>query len=259
MTRPRRPITRYRNSFFRDQAEISARSATVIVPAIIELCSPNSVADVGCGVGTWLAEFRRRGLQDVAGYDGALPAEDMLRVPRELIQQVDLTRPLDLERVFDLVLCLEVGEHLPEASADTLVASLVRAAPVVVFSAAVPHQGGTGHINEQWQSWWAQKFAARGFEPSLALRRQVWRRSEAASYYAQNTVVYYDPARSGDRAMTLQRVSASLDELDVIHPRMWERRAGQPITALLGRVLPEPLKRIALARLRDRVDYLRRV
>jgi hypothetical protein len=49
---------------------------------------------------------------------------------------------------FDLAISLEVAEHLPEGSAGALVSTLIEAAPVVVFSAAIKGQSGTNHINE---------------------------------------------------------------------------------------------------------------
>lgn len=67
----------------------------------------------------------------------------------------DLTQPLSLGRKFDLCVSMEVAEHLPPSRADSFVADLVGLAPVVLFSAAVPEQGGTNHLNEQWPDYGA--------------------------------------------------------------------------------------------------------
>src|SRR3981081_11169 len=138
--------TLYRGTFFRHPAQ---RSADAIVPVVIDLVRPRSVVDIGCGTGTWLAAFRRDGVPDVFGIDGDWAPRDRLQLTGGQVAHHDPSQPLDLGRRFDLAICLEVAEHLPAASADALVALLTRHAPVVLFSAAIPGQGGTGHVNEQ--------------------------------------------------------------------------------------------------------------
>ena len=76
----------------------------------------------------------------------------------------DLTHPLQLDRQFDLVLSLEVAEHIPAGRAATFIDSLVRHGDAILFSAAIPRQGGEQHINCQWPSWWAELFTQRGYQ-----------------------------------------------------------------------------------------------
>ena len=83
------------------------------------------------------------------GIDGDWVPRQHLQVSLDQFMVHDLCSPLRLDRSFDLAISLEVGEHLPPACEETLVASLARIAPVVLFSAAVPQQGGNDHLNEQ--------------------------------------------------------------------------------------------------------------
>ncbi|MER3452772.1 MAG: hypothetical protein C4321_03245, partial [Chloroflexota bacterium] len=156
--------TRYDRAFFEELADATCASADAVAPLLVDLVRPASVLDVGCGTGTWLAAFRRLGIEDVFGIDGGEITPSMLEIPAACFARADLSRPFDLGRRFDLALCLEVGEHLPAGAADALVGSLTAHAPVVAFSAAIPFQGGAGHVNEQWPGWWAARFAERGFE-----------------------------------------------------------------------------------------------
>ena len=86
-----------------------------------------------------------------------------LPIPKKNFFAVDLKRPLQLERRFDLVLSLEVAEHLPEECAATFVESLIGLGSVILFSAAIPFQGGTHHVNEQWSNYWVKNFQEREY------------------------------------------------------------------------------------------------
>jgi 2-polyprenyl-3-methyl-5-hydroxy-6-metoxy-1,4-benzoquinol methylase len=139
----------YRPEFFDYIERGSLRSAATVIPIIRSLARVESVLDIGCGRGAWLSEWRRQGVGDVAGADGSYVDQASLAIPVEQFIATDLSQPIDLRRRFDLVQCLEVAEHLPADSADTLVDSLVRHGSVILFSAAVPGQGGEHHVNEQ--------------------------------------------------------------------------------------------------------------
>ena len=91
---------------------------------------------------------------------------------------------------FDLAISLEVAEHLEPQRSDSLVRDLCALADTVLFAAAIPFQGGAGHINERWQSWWAQKFSENGYDPFDVLRRDIWGRRDIAWWYKQNTIFY---------------------------------------------------------------------
>lgn len=183
-------MTDYPPSIYQTQNEGVRRSAELIVPMVMELVSPKRVIDVGCGLGTWLAVFRQRGIEEVVGVDGPQVDVGSLEIPRDCFLRFDLTSPLRLEERFDLAVSLEVAEHLPPESADTFVESLTRLAPVVLFSAAIPLQGGWHHINEQWPDYWAEKFSTRGFAVVDHLRPLIWLDQRVQRYYRQNLLLF---------------------------------------------------------------------
>jgi SAM-dependent methyltransferase len=188
---PSHPKGGYDAGFYDAVNEAARYAASEAVPHILEFVRPGSVLDVGCGAGAWLAEFARRGVSDYQGIDGDWLDLGRLTIPSDRFTRADLTSAFDLGRRFDLVLSLEVAEHLPPAAADGFVASLVRHADVVAFSAAVPYQGGTNHMNEQWQPYWAERFARHGYVGCECLRRRLWHLSRFNTwFYAQNLIVY---------------------------------------------------------------------
>src|SRR5690606_18671354 len=145
--------------------------------------------DVGCGVGAWLDVARNLGAS-VVGYEG----EWVKSLPPSYagleIRSADLEQPLRADRTFDLALSLEVAEHLTPGRADSFVADLVALAPHVLFSSAGPGQGGNNHLNEQWQSVWAERFASHGYGPRDIVRPKVWTDRGVAYWYRQNAILY---------------------------------------------------------------------
>src|SRR5258708_38571827 len=95
----------------------SRRSASVIVPLGVDLVKPGRVIDVGCGTGAWLATFQEHGVRDILGLEFSEVSGDLTDLDRSEIRIVDASQPFQLEREFDLVVSVEVAEHLPEESA----------------------------------------------------------------------------------------------------------------------------------------------
>ena len=122
--------------------------------------------------------------------DPGFPASNERYPKPPFFLEHDLNQPIHMDRNFDLALCREVAEHLPERSARPLVESLTRLAPIVVFSAAIPSQGGEGHCNEQWPSFRSELFAAYGFSPLVDLRQRIWTNEAVDIWYRQNMVCY---------------------------------------------------------------------
>jgi hypothetical protein len=155
------------------------------------MVSPRSVIDIGCGRGHWLVEFSNLGITDIRGVDSAAVLENStLVIPAENFCEHDLQLPLQAARKFDLAMCLEVAEHLPTRSALQLLDTLVACADVVVFSAAIPGQGGVGHINERWPWYWRDAMDLRGYVQYDPFRHQLWHNPDIALYYRQNLFLY---------------------------------------------------------------------
>lgn len=157
-----------------------------VVPILLDLVKPTSVLDVGCGTGTWLKVFEEAGIHDYIGIDADYLDKKLLKIPDAKFKALDLSKSWTLHRKFDLVISLEVAEHLPEDSADLFVASLACHADTIVFSAAVPGQGGQNHINEQWPTYWQEKFLKHGFYFHDAIRPLIWNNEHVDWWYRQN-------------------------------------------------------------------------
>lgn len=224
----------YDETFYNTYAASSARSAAKVVPHILQLFSPKSVVDVGCGIGTWLSVFEKQGVKDIFGIDGDYVNRNQLLINQRYFLSHDLTYPLPKEkfRSFDLAISLEVGEHLPHESADQFVSTLVSLAPIVLFSAAIPHQGGTYHINEQWPNYWAKLFRNKGYVTLDLLRSHIWGDPQVEYYYAQNSLLYIE-ASYLEKFPNLKEyiVSADNEMLSRVHPVKW-LEANAPLLSL---------------------------
>lgn len=186
--------TIYGPDYYAGKGEGWAAAAAAIVPALLRHFPARSVVDVGCGTGATLAAFARAGADDILGIDGPQVPRDQLFIPAERFRAEDVLSLADVGRRFDVACSLEYAEHLPRARAEGFVALLAAAAPVVLFSAAIPGQGGLGHVNEQRQSWWAALFARHGMAPVDCIRPALWGVPDAPWYYAQNALVYCLPS-----------------------------------------------------------------
>lgn len=213
----------YDTEFFDRRRTTAEVSAAAVVPLVMELARPRSVIDVGCGEGTWLASFAAHGVERVIGLDGDYVDPNRLVIPTDCFIPVDLSRPFRHPEVFSLVVSLEVAEHLPESSADEFVESLTRLGDIVLFSAAIPGQGGTGHLNEQWPDYWVSRFRRHGFLAVDALRPQIRRDSTVAWWYRQNLLFFVSDSKLDDFELLRTSLEATRpDQLAVVHPELFE-------------------------------------
>lgn len=225
-----RPGTRaYTASFFEGHSAPARMTAEIVIPLILDVVDVRSVLDLGCGLGTWLSVFRDLGVTDILGVDGStLDGERQLDYHE--FREADLTHPIELGRAFDLVLCLEVGEHLPVECSSTLVNSIQSHTDCVLFSAAVPGQGGLFHVNEQWQSYWSLQFEQHDFKVFDLVRPRIWKDPEIPFWYRQNMLLYARSAARESLESRLMKTWESPDMLDLAHPEMVELISRRPAT-----------------------------
>jgi hypothetical protein len=216
--------TVYSSDFFSGQVDGSASSAAVIVPLVMSVLAVKSVIDVGCGVAPWAAEFMTEGVPEVFGIDGDYVDRSQLRIPPDRFLPRDLTKSIRLNRTFDLAVCLEVGEHLPEWRADGFVGDLISLAPCILFSAAVPGQGGANHINEQYMPYWVDLFQRRGYQGVDPIRPWILGNDSVEWFYQQNTVMFVN-----ERHPLLARNFPKAQS--IIHQKLYDlTRTGKRLT-----------------------------
>lgn len=195
-------------------------SAAVVAPLVHEIVQPSTVIDVGCGEGWWAHAFADLGA-DVHGIDGAYVRSNVLGLR---FAAHDLELPIRVGRTFDLAVCLEVAEHLTAARAASFIDDLTRLAPVVLFSAAIPGQGGTGHLNEQWPAYWVDLFDRQEYRCTGALRWRLWGDDRVENWYRQNLML----AISDETTLTEGLVEALISPLapmwPVVHPVLFDAR-----------------------------------
>lgn len=160
----------------------------IIVPVILEVLNPQSVVDVGCGIGTFLNIFKQNGVDDILGLDGPWVDKKLLskHISLEDFKEVDLEKGFEIDRKFDLALCLEVLEHIQDKFASNVVKSLTLASNYIVFSASIPGQMGQNHVNEQWMEYWIDIFKQYGYSFYDVFRPIFWNNKQVSRWYKQN-------------------------------------------------------------------------
>jgi SAM-dependent methyltransferase len=154
---------------------------------IFEKYLPDSVLDVGCGIGAYLKIFQGLGATQIFGIDG-IPADATILDETEYALH-DLFGAFRLGRKFDLVVCVEVAEHLKDNHAERMLSDIDSHSPeIIIFSAAEPEQPGIGHINCRPIIDWLKRWRTLGWGPdlgdSLAMRSLA-----TLSWFRRNLVV----------------------------------------------------------------------
>lgn len=235
----------YREDFYQALGETAEPSSRVILPMLLRHLAVASAVDIGCGDGGWLATLQQSGVADIYGVDGPWHSGKSLKIPLDRFQRTPLDKPLQLGRKFDLAISLEVAEHLHEERAAGFVAELTALAPAVLFSAAIPGQGGLNHFNEQWPAYWANLFERHDYAAIDLFRFSVWNDPRVAWWYKQNILLYVERAHLAAHPALQALVIAPDAILPLIHPEPWQRtlRLSQPRIGRWFRMLPAVIRR----------------
>ncbi len=181
----------YGHNFYKDRHQKTVYSANTILSIVMDaLPAVYSAVDFGCGVGTWLSVLKEKGVDEIMGLDGSWVKPEMLEISKNNFQQVNLDEEIKLDRRYDLAISLEVAEHLQPEVADRFIKSLANASDFVLFSAAIPFQGGKGHINEQWPDYWAALFEKMDYVALDFIRGKIWNEEEIPFWYRQNILLF---------------------------------------------------------------------
>ncbi|MGH7905746.1 MAG: methyltransferase domain-containing protein [Candidatus Binataceae bacterium] len=212
-----RTSTTYDDSFFDKFQQDALESARIVAPIVLQAIPAQSVIDIGCACGEWLAVFRDCGVRTIRGVDGEYIDRSRLLIDPQSFIAADLSRDFDAGGVFDLALCLEVAEHLPKQFARTLVRNLTAAAPVILFSAAVPGQGGADHVNERWPNYWRRLFAEQNYRMLDPIRPRIRDDRRVRWWYRQNMVIFASEGAIAGNPVLAAEAERPLNELEWVH------------------------------------------
>jgi SAM-dependent methyltransferase len=213
----------YSNEFYDRTLKGSLDSARLILGYLFTSWVPDSVVDVGCGRGTWLAICKELGVKRLVGFDGSWVTQEMMLDPAIEFRSVNLADEGVVSGFYDLALSMEVAEHLPPEASDKFISTLVRVSNAVLFSAAFVAQPGTNHINTRPHSFWAKKFLANGYLLFDIFRQEFWDNEKVEPWYRQNTFLYVKPVHPLHDALIRDghRVCKNVGFVDCIHPWLY--------------------------------------
>jgi len=186
---------------------LSRVSAERTLPHVFKIL-PNisTLLDVGCGGGEWMDVSRCLGVPTVQGID---------RVGTNIVGDLNATFTNLIGVKYDLVISLEVAEHLYESSGHQFVATLTSLSDYILFSAAIPGQEGPGHINCQWQSYWYEIFKQNGFIGTDYVRRKIYNTIEIPFWYRQNIILYVKENKI--ETVKIPSCEFNDDQIDIVH------------------------------------------
>lgn len=246
---------RYDQDWHHHYGLITSQSAHKMIGYLRNLFNIHSAIEFGCGHAHWLEAAEKLGVSDIRGLDGEWTELDQLRIDQSKFHIVDLEKPVDLKRKFDLAICMEVGEHLHQNASAQFINSICKHADLVLYGAAIPLQGGFKHINEKWQSFWAGHFHAEGYRAFDLMRPVFWSDTGIHYYYRQNALIYISQ-NAKELIARAERLGAELQSnpiLDIVHPEKYIESADYESIAF-KRLLPV-LPRAVWSVLRRRLPF----
>jgi hypothetical protein len=175
----------------------------------------SSAVDFGCGTGTWLKACIELECQTIQGFDGFADPSSLCITP-ECFSHKRLGETINLTKTYDLAICLEAAEHEKEKFSELIVENLTKASKVILFSAALPGQGGTNHINEQPPEFWQKKFKDHHYTQFDIIRPIIWDDPAVAWWYKQNIFLYVHEETI--EALKLLDHANSLTQKHIVHP-----------------------------------------
>ncbi len=162
----------------------------------IDKYKPTSVIDYGCGIGVYLESALSKGITKLKGFDigGEYVKKYTENCVQPFIEYLDCTKPILTEK-YDCVISLETGEHIETQFSEAFIQNIINSTDTfgtILYSAAQPGQGGTGHINCQTKDFWISIFNKHGFVYDENLTRvitEAWSNLKAPVYIINNLIV----------------------------------------------------------------------
>jgi len=180
--------------------------------------------DLGCGMGAWSTVLEDDPEISIQMVDHPqLPKENLLVTKKECFVGIDLDKELPLKGRWDLVICIEVLEHFKEQRALDLKDFIVQSTDLVLFSAAIPGQGGVGHVNCQRHSYWHNQFQKAGFTYFDGFKSAIIHEESIPFWIRQNLFIYYRPVHDNQFKGKLNYTPANFE---LIHAGMLRNEIG---------------------------------
>jgi SAM-dependent methyltransferase len=136
-----------------------------IADELVRSFRPRRVFDAGCAHGFLVEAFRDRGVEawgrDISRFANSHVRPDL----RQYCAMGSIADPI--EGRYDLITCIEVLEHMPEADAIQAIAAMARVTDRILFSSSPGDFDEPTHINVRPAIYWLRLFAAQGFGPDM--------------------------------------------------------------------------------------------
>lgn len=210
----------YDEFYYKKHEQGSYQSAFQILNYIKSFYDFHSAIDFGCGMGTWCKALNNLGIKKFLGIDKHPYTHAYMLIPTENYMQFNLQNPLSLNPKFDIAISVEVAEHIEPEYSDIFVKNLCFCSDIILFSAAILHQGGTGHINEQLCTYWEHIFNRHGYKAVDCLRPFFWNNEQIEIWYRNNCILYVE---EHSYEKFLEQAPHNLYPLDIVHPQMLNR------------------------------------
>lgn len=205
----------------------------------------NSLIDLGCGMAAFAKIFQENGVKEITLIDHpSLDVSNCLIKDNFQFIPCDLDNYLPLQLKADLVICTEVLEHINLKRSIEILDYIVSCTDIVIFSAAIPKQGGTGHINEQHHKFWIDKFKERGFEYTDSFKAHIIKNKKIHFYLRQNLFIFF---RNQAQHSPLKNAKWIDEDFEIVNISVLEREYG---FMKLLKMLPKAFKSSALFWLR---------
>lgn len=229
-----------------ERKESWQRLFAMVADRIITDLEPRSVLDAGCAMGLLVESLRDRGVEaygiDISEYAIERVREDV----RPFCRVASVTQ--DLDRDYDLIVCVEVLEHLEPADAELAVDNFCRHSRQVLFSSSPLEFREETHYNVRPPEYWARVFARHGFYRDLDHDATTYVTPHAARFRKVPDATMTDVVADYERAYWRAKLEA--DEL--------RRAAGDRVRELADAIGQRDLAVAETRQLRERLDVIER-
>jgi hypothetical protein len=213
-----------KNYLFKNSKIDTYNNAKEVIPVLLNLFDkPKSVVDLGGGMGGWCKVFEEYGINNVVCIDHPSIPMDGLLIAKEKFIPCDFERDNPPIIKSDLAISIEFAEHVKERHSNRIVKYLTSCSKIILFSAAVPGQGGLGHINEQWPTFWADKFLSESYHYLDILRPHLIE-NNLISYYLRQNLFLVVKEEFVNKIKLSHSFNFNINEWTLIHRNILEKR-----------------------------------